>query len=70
MAINTQQKDSDMDLIIDVDVLTGLKDKRSKLETDIKLHEEKWTKESDLTRKFMKLRMKKFSVAGNGNGKE
>jgi type VI secretion system protein VasG len=67
MAINTQQKDSDMDLVIDQAVLKELKDKKSKLETDIKVNEERWIKESELTRKLMELRMKKFT--GNGNGK-
>jgi type VI secretion system protein VasG len=67
MAINTQQKDSDMDLSIDQKIMTELKDKKSKLETDIKANEDRWTKESELTRKLMDLRMKKF--AGNGNGK-
>jgi type VI secretion system protein VasG len=67
MAINTQQKDSDMDLVIDQAALKELKDIKSKLESDIKANEERWTKESELTRKLMDLRMKKF--AGNGNGK-
>ncbi|OGU72999.1 MAG: ClpV1 family T6SS ATPase [Ignavibacteria bacterium RBG_16_34_14] len=68
MAINSQQRDSDMDLKIDQDVLTELREKKSKLETDIKSNEEKWQKESELTRKLMELRMKKFS--GNGETKD
>ncbi len=68
MAINSQQRDSDMDLKIDKDVLTELREKKSKLETDIKSNEEKWQKESELTRKLMELRMKKFS--GNGGTKD
>ena len=67
IAIDTQQKDSDMDLVIDTAVLTGLKDKRLKLEAEIKSNEEKWLKESTLTKKLMSLRMKKFSGNGNGN---
>lgn len=65
MAINTQQKDSDMDLVIDQKVLKELKDKKAKLENDIKSDEERWTKESELTRKLMELRIKK-SAAHNG----
>lgn len=69
MAINTQQKDSDMDLVIDQKVLKELKDKKIKLETEIKSDEDKWTKESELTRKLMDLRMKRFSANGGGDGK-
>ncbi|HSP89161.1 MAG TPA: AAA family ATPase, partial [Ignavibacteriaceae bacterium] len=68
MAINSQQKDSDMDLKIDADILSELRNKRLKMETDIKSDEEKWMKESELTRKLMELRMKKFS--GNGESKD
>ena len=67
MAINTQQKDSDMDLIIDQEVLTGLKDQKSKLETDIKTNEDRWIKESELTRKLMDLRKKRFDADGKKN---
>jgi type VI secretion system protein VasG len=70
MAINTQQKDSDMDLVIDQKVMKELKEKKSKLETDIKANEDRWTKESELTRKLMDLRMKKFTGNGNGKSKE
>ncbi len=68
MAISTQQKDSDLDLVIDKAVLKDLTEKKQKLESEIKVNEERWIKESELTRKLMELRMKKF--AGNGNGKE
>lgn len=68
MAISTQQKDSDLDLVIDKAVLKDLTEKKQKLESDIKENEERWIKESELTRKLMELRMKKF--AGSGNGKE
>ncbi|RPI73336.1 MAG: type VI secretion system ATPase TssH [Ignavibacteriales bacterium] len=68
MAISTQQKDLDLDLKIDQELLTELKDRRTKLETDIKANEERWLKESELTRKLMDLRMKKFS--GNGETKD
>jgi len=70
LAINTRQKDSDMDLVIDKNLMKELSDKKSKLETDIKLNEERWSKESQLTRKLMELRMKKFAGNGNGKGKE
>ena len=68
MAINSQQRDSDMDLKINQEALSGLREKKSKLEIDIKSNEEKWQKESSLTRKLMELRMKKFS--GNGESKD
>ncbi len=70
MAIGTRKKDSDMDLIIDTAVLKELEGKKIKLETDIKMNEERWTKESELTRKLMELRIKKFTGNGNGKGKE
>ena len=68
MAIGTQKKDSDMDLVIDAAGLKDLEDRKTKLAEDIKVNEERWTKESELTRKLMDLRMKKFE--GNGQGKE
>ncbi|MFZ0456155.1 MAG: type VI secretion system ATPase TssH [Ignavibacteriaceae bacterium] len=67
MAITTQQQDSDMDLVIDQEVLTGLKDQKSKLESEIKTNEDKWVKESELTRKLMDLRKKKFDSDGKKN---
>ncbi len=67
MAINTQQQDSDMDLVIDQEILTGLKDQKSKLESDIKTNEDKWVKESELTRKLMDLRKKRFNADGKKN---
>ncbi len=70
MAIGTQKKDSDMDLIIDKAILKDLEDRRSRLEADIKVDEDRWIKESELTRKLMELRMKKFSGNGSGKGKE
>lgn len=70
MAITTQQKDSDMDLVIDQKVLMELKEKKVKLENDIKSDEERWTKESELTRKLMELRIKKSSISNGGQGKE
>ena len=68
MAIGTQKKDSDMDLVIDAAGLKDLEDRKTRLAADIKVKEERWTKESELTRKLMDLRMKKFE--GNGQGKE
>lgn len=70
MAINTQQKDSDMDIIIDQKMFQELKDKKAKLEEEIKANEDRWAKESELTRKLMDLRIKKTASAGNGTGKE
>ncbi len=70
MAINTQQKDSDMDIIIDQKMFQELKDKKAKLEEEIKANEDRWAKESELTRKLMDLRIKKTAPAGNGTGKE
>ncbi len=67
MAINTQQKDSDLDLVIDQEVLTDLKNQKSKLESEIKTNEDKWVKESELTRKLMELRKKKFDSEGKKN---
>ncbi|MGE5679635.1 MAG: type VI secretion system ATPase TssH [Bacillota bacterium] len=65
LSINSQQKDYDLELIENKEVLAELKDKKIKLESEIKEHEDRWTKESELTRKLMDLRMKKFS-SGNG----
>jgi type VI secretion system protein VasG len=64
MAINTQQKDTDLDLISDPIPLEVLKEKKTKLEAEIKIKEEKWNKESELIRNLMQLRMKK--AEGNG----
>jgi len=61
MAINSQQKDSDMDLKINQETLTELKEKKKKLEKEIDANEKRWTSESEMTRKLMDLRMKKFS---------
>ncbi len=65
IAIGSQQKDSDMDLKIDLEVLNSLKEKRKTLDGEIKILEEKWTKESELTRKLMDLRKKRFDKDGN-----
>jgi type VI secretion system protein VasG len=70
MAINTRQKDSDLDLKVDQSLLKELSNQKMKLESDIKLNEERWSKESDLTRRLMDLRMKKFTGNGNGQKKE
>lgn len=64
MAITTRQKDSDLDLVIDQASLTELKDEVTKLEAEIRSAEERWEKESSLTRKLMELRMKKFEEDG------
>ncbi|MGE5861175.1 MAG: ATP-dependent Clp protease ATP-binding subunit, partial [Ignavibacteria bacterium] len=61
MAINSQQKDFNMDLAIDQEMLSDLSQQKSKLESEIKMNEEKWGKESELTKKLMDLRKKKLS---------
>ena len=67
IAISTRQKDSDMDIKIDVDELNVLKEKRTALDAEIKTLEEKWTKESELTRKLMELRKKRIDKDGKIN---
>jgi type VI secretion system protein VasG len=64
MAINSQQKDSDLDLVINKEALSELKEKKLKLEAEIKEQEERWNKESELTRNLMELRKKKFTSEG------
>ncbi|HLG32073.1 MAG TPA: type VI secretion system ATPase TssH [Ignavibacteriaceae bacterium] len=61
MAINSQQKDSDMDLKINQESLTELKAKKKKLEKKIEENEKRWKIESEMTKKLMDLRMKKFN---------
>ncbi|HVO74261.1 MAG TPA: type VI secretion system ATPase TssH [Ignavibacteriaceae bacterium] len=75
MAINSQQNDFNMDLAIDQEMLSELNQQKSKLESEIKVNEEKWGKESELTKKLMDLRKKKlikpkaeFSMFGQVNG--
>lgn len=67
MAINSQQKDFDLDLKINQEVLNDLKEKRVKLDTEIKSNQEKWLEESELTRKLMELRKKRFNENGEKN---
>ena len=43
-----------------------LKDQKIKLESEIKTNEDKWMKESELTRKLMELRKKKFRKKRTG----
>jgi type VI secretion system protein VasG len=66
MAINSLQKDSDMNLVYNKENLTSLKLKKENLEKEVKEKEDKWLKESELTRSLMDLRKKKFAVANNG----
>lgn len=61
LSINSQQKDFDLELVMDKDGLEELKAKKIELESLIKEQEEKWSKESNLTRKLMELRKKKYS---------
>ncbi len=67
IAISTRQKDSDMDIKIDAEEMNGLKEKRTALDSEIKTLEEKWTKESELTRKLMELRKKRIDKDGKIN---
>ena len=46
--------------------MDNFKSSKTEIEEEIKVNEEKWKKESELTRNLMDLRMKKFSE----NGKE
>ncbi len=64
IGINTRQKDSDMDLKIDEELLKEMRAKRDALDSEIKVNKEKWEKESELTRKLMELRKKKFGTDG------
>lgn len=68
MAINSQQKDYDMELLMNQQLLLDLKDKKLQLETEIKNDEERWIKESELTQKLMALRRKRYSRTNGGNG--
>jgi len=72
MAINSQQKDYDMELVMNQQSLMDLKDKKLQLETELKNDEERWIKESELTQKLMELRKKRYNRTngsnGNGNG--
>ncbi|MDY0083609.1 MAG: AAA family ATPase, partial [Ignavibacteriaceae bacterium] len=66
MAISSLQKDSDMDLAYNKENLAALKVKKENLEKEVKEKEDKWLKESELTRSLMELRKKKFTAANNG----
>ncbi|HOJ07955.1 MAG TPA: type VI secretion system ATPase TssH [Ignavibacteriaceae bacterium] len=66
MAISSLQKDSDMDLAFNKESLDALKVKKENLEKEVKEKEDKWLKESELTRTLMELRKKKFAAANNG----
>lgn len=66
MAINSLQKDSDMNLVFNKENLAALKLKKENLEKEVKEKEDKWLKESELTRSLMELRKKKFAAASNG----
>ena len=68
MAINSQQKDSDLDLAINKEKLAELKVRKQELEKEINAGEKRWKKESDLTKKLMDLRIKKFGGDGKKKG--
>lgn len=61
MAIASLQKDSDLELSVNKENLSILRKKKEKLEKEVKEKEENWQKESELTKKLMDLRMKKFA---------
>lgn len=69
IAIASLQKDADMKLNINKENLSLLKTKRDSLEKEVKENEEKWKKESELTRTLMDLRMKKFKEKEKEDGK-
>jgi len=60
MAIASLQKDTDMDLSVSKENLAALIVKKDNLEKEVKEKEDKWIKESELTRSLIELRMKKF----------
>ncbi|MDT3697572.1 MAG: type VI secretion system ATPase TssH [Ignavibacterium sp.] len=66
MAISSLKKDSDMDLAFNKESFEALKVKKENLEKEVKEKEDKWLKESELTRTLMELRKKKFAAANNG----
>lgn len=70
MAINSQEKDVDLELLINQQLLSELKDKKLQLETEIKEDEARWMKESALTQKLMELRKKKSSKGNGSNGND
>jgi type VI secretion system protein VasG len=68
IAIASQQKDSDLDIAVNLEVLSGLKETKMNLEAQIQTNEEKWKKESELTLKLIELRKNKFDGVGRTNG--
>lgn len=61
MAIASLQKDTDLELPVNKENLDALKRKKEKLEKEVQEKEEDWKKESELTKRLMELRMKKFA---------
>jgi type VI secretion system protein VasG len=60
IAIASLQKDTDIELVINNENFSALKLKKEKLDKEVKEKEDKWKKESELTRSLMDMRMKKF----------
>ena len=61
MAIASLQKDTDLELPVNKENLDALKRKKERLEKEVQEKEEDWKKESELTKRLMELRMKKFA---------
>jgi type VI secretion system protein VasG len=60
IAISSLQKDTDIELVINNENFSALKLKKERLDKEVKEKEEKWKKESELTRSLMDMRIKKF----------
>jgi type VI secretion system protein VasG len=70
MAIDSLQKDSDLELAVNKENLSALKLKKEKIEKEVNEKEEIWKKESELTRSLMELRMKKAKESDNSEAKK
>jgi type VI secretion system protein VasG len=66
IAIASLQKDTDLELVVNKENLSALKLKKERLGKEVQEKEENWKKESELTRKLMDLRMKKFAEKDKG----
>ena len=70
IAIASLQKDTDIELVINNENFSALKLKKEKLDKEVKEKEDKWKKESELTRSLMDMRMKKFKEGDKTLDKE
>ncbi|MFH1197536.1 MAG: type VI secretion system ATPase TssH [bacterium] len=62
MEIASIEKDHKLEIGDHKEILTELNDKKTRLETEIKLNEVKWTKECAFVKQLMELRKKKFDI--------